>query len=147
MSRTKKLNPHPTEKQVTAAVVDAALIFGCVLDRQNTGAGLNPKGKMVRFGIPGNTDLTGALPRTGRALHVEIKAGDFDPSKLRGAKKDHFARQLARMAELNARGGAAFWVSDASDFVRAMEILRDDPWASVAFDPDGHPRFFHRRGG
>lgn len=143
-TRKKPPNPHPTERQVMAAVLDAARMFGVSLDRSNTGAGVNPSGKTVRFGVVGNPDLDGCL-NNGRSLRVETKAGDFDPGKLRGAKAAHFARQLARMAELNGRGGVAFWVADVTDFVRAMGILRDDPAARVTFDPDGHPRF-HWRG-
>jgi hypothetical protein len=140
--KTKTLNPAATEAQVMAGLVDAALMFGVVLDRANTGAGVNPSGKVVRFGVPGSPDLSGTL-LSGRRLDVEAKAGGFDPAKLRGKKAEHFARQLARMDELNRRGGAAFWTSDVSDFVRAMEILRDDPTAMITFDPDGHPRFTH----
>lgn len=145
MARTKRPKAGAPESQVMAAVVEAARMFGVALDRHNTGAGLNPSGRMVRFGTPGDTDLWGILP-SGRALYVEVKAGGFDPAKLRGKKREHFENQLDRMEELNRRGAVAFWTGDATEVVWVLRILRDDPAAVVSFDQDGHPRFTYREG-
>lgn len=109
-----------TEAEVLAAVLDAARILGLDLARQNTGAGVNPSGKSVRFGRPGNSDLTGTLP-DGRRLDLEIKREGFDPTKLRGAKLAHFGRQLERLKKTNDLGGVAFWTDDAA---QCLEWLR-----------------------
>lgn len=133
----------PTETQLLGQAVEAARMFGVVLERSNTGMALNPKGQPVRFGTPGDPDLRGTLP-SGRAVHVELKRPGFDPAKLRGAKLEHFRRQLGRMTELNGRGAAAWWASDVADVVRGLEILRDYPHATIEFDPDMHNHFHYR---
>lgn len=62
-----------TEKQIQNLIL---LTFGCRHDmrlwRQNTGmARMGPR-RMVRFGVPGQADLTGILPG-GIRLEIEIK--------------------------------------------------------------------------
>jgi hypothetical protein len=118
--KLKPLKPGRTEAQVLAGVLDAARVLGIDIDRQNTGAGSNPRGQTVRFGTPGNSDLTGLLP-DGRKLDIEVKREGFDPSKLKGEKAEHFARQSARLNKTNALGGVGFWVDDAAD---CLEILK-----------------------
>lgn len=120
MTKPKVPKPGRTEAQVLQQVLDAARALGLDLARRNTGAGVNPSGKLVRFGRPGDSDLSGILP-DGRRLDVEVKHEGFDPSRLRGAKLEHFDRQLARLQSVNAAGGVAFWVEDALEFV---EIVR-----------------------
>ena len=83
----KPLKPGRTERQVIEQVLDAARMLGLDLGRQNTGAGVNPAGQTVRFGTPGNADLSGMLP-DGRKLDVEVKREHFQPSKLAGAKRE-----------------------------------------------------------
>jgi hypothetical protein len=118
--RPKVLKTTRTEVEVMAACLDAAAMLGLDLQRQNTGAGVNPAGRMVRFGRPGDSDLHGTLP-DGRTLHVECKREGFDPARLSGAKRAHFDRQLARLQRTNALGGVGFWTDDAAE---CLEILR-----------------------
>jgi hypothetical protein len=99
-------------------------MLGLDIQRQNTGAGVNPSGKVVRFGTPGNADLTGQL-RDGRKLDVEVKREGFDPSRLRGEKAAHFARQLARLQKTNAGGGVGFWTDDADEFIAIIQACND----------------------
>lgn len=40
--------------------------------RQNTGAALTKNG-MVRFGVPGQADITGLLIPSGRRIEIEVK--------------------------------------------------------------------------
>lgn len=143
MGRAKPLVAEPTEMQLLGQAVEAARMFGVVLERSNTGAFPGNSGRLVRCGVKGDPDLRGTLP-TGRAVRVELKRPGFDPAKLRGAKLEHFRGQLSRMAELNARGEACWWASDVADVVRGLEILRDYPHATIEFDPDMHNHFHYR---
>jgi hypothetical protein len=113
-----------TEKEVLAQVLDAARCLGLDLNRQNTGAAVNPRGKLVCFGQKGNSDLTGVLP-DGRAIHVELKREGFDPHKARGEERERFERQLARLQKTNALGGIGFWTDDAAEFLEIMRIVLD----------------------
>lgn len=134
------VNALPTEAQLLGQAVEAARCFGVVLERSNVMVALNPKGQPVACGVKGDPDLKGTLP-SGRSVRVELKRPGFDPAKLRGKARGHFARQVARMAELNARGEACWWAADVGDVVRGLEILRDDPRAVITFDPDLHNHF------
>lgn len=40
--------------------------------RQNTGATVNPNGQFVKFGIPGQADISGIM-QDGRRLEIEVK--------------------------------------------------------------------------
>jgi hypothetical protein len=131
--KRKALNTQPTETQLIGQLVEAALMFGVVLERSNVAAFTNPNGQMVRCGVKGDPDLRGALRSTGRALRVEVKRPGFDPAKLRGKDRAHFLNQIERMEELNARGEVAFWVSSVDEFLVAMRILQDDPNAEFLF--------------
>jgi hypothetical protein len=111
--------PGRTEKQVLAQILEALLAFGIDVERQNTGAGINPTGRAIRFGKPGNADISGMLP-DGRKLDIEIKREGFDPSKLRGAKREHFERQLSRLRKTNENGGVGLWTDDAEEFMRVI---------------------------
>jgi hypothetical protein len=128
--------PGRTEKEVTQQVLDAAAMLGIELKRRNVGAMVNPHGQTVRFGDPGDADRYAVLP-DGRHLDVEIKREGFDPTKLRGAKKAHFERQLARLRRTNELGGVGFWISDAGDFLVALRKVLDG--ARVEIDERGFP--------
>lgn len=118
-TRTKPLVPGRTEAQVLAQVLDALRTFGIDAGRQNTGAGVNPRGQTIRFGTPGNSDISGMLP-DGRKLDIEVKREGFDPSKLRGEKREHFERQLSRLRKTNEQGGVGFWVDDAKELAEVI---------------------------
>lgn len=142
MPRVKTLDARATEKQVTAAVLDAARIFGLALERQNVGMSFNASGSAVRFGEPGDPDYRTTIPSgpsRGRGLYVEMKREGFDPRKLRGEKAKHFARQLARMKQLNEDGAMAFWVDNGPDASRVFQRLMLDSPLWVEFDANGFP--------
>jgi hypothetical protein len=141
MSGTKPLKTGRTEAQVLAQILEAASMLGLDLDRRNTGAGVNPSGKMVRFGKPGDSDLNGTLP-DGRTLHVECKHECFEPTKLRGEKREHFERQLTRLQKTNALGGVGFFCDRSDVFLRVMQIVLRGGWVEqteydlIVYDPE-----------
>ena len=119
----KPLKSGRTERQVLAQVLEAAAMLGLDLDRQNTGGATNAKGRLVMFGKPGNSDLTGMLP-DGRKLDVEVKREGFDPAKARGETAKRWDKQLARLQRTNAQGGVGFWTDDSAHFLTVMrEVL------------------------
>lgn len=136
MTKTKPLSPGRTEKQVLAQVLEALKSFGIDVERQNTGAGVNASGKTIRFGTPGNADISGQLP-DGRKLDIEVKREGFDPNKLRGAKREHFDRQLARLQKTNAGGGVGFWTDDAKELV---EVILPLLLAGASVEEPGYDR-------
>jgi hypothetical protein len=139
MSNIKQIKIGRTEAQVLAQVLEAASMLGLDLDRQNTGAGVNPSGKIVRFGKPGDSDLNGQIdrgPNAGRVLMVEVKRERFDPSKARGEERERFEKQLARLRRTNAQGGIAFWCDDSLDFIMIMRHVL----AGARVDEPGYGR-------
>lgn len=139
MSRTKPLKTTRTEAEVLRQVLEAARMLGLDLDRRNTGAGVNPSGKTVRFGKPGDSDMSGQIDRglnAGRVLQVEVKHEGFEPSKLQGEKREHFDRQLARLQRTNAQNGIAFWTDDAEEFLTIMRHVL----AGARVDEPGYGR-------
>jgi hypothetical protein len=125
-----------TERQVLAQVLDAFRSFGIDIKRQNTGAAVNPSGRLVCFGEKGDSDLAGTLP-DGRTIHVEVKRENFDPSKLRGSKREHFERQLERLRRTNATGGVAFWTDDAKELA---EVILPEIIAGASVEEPGYGR-------
>ena len=139
-TRTKPLKTGRTEAQVTAAVLDAAKLFGLELERRNVMVAFNPSGQRVRCGTPGEPDYQTTIPagpNRGRTLGVEIKHSEFDPTRLRGVKADHFGCQLDRMRALNAAGGLSFWVRDGADAARAFRRVATAPGLRVEIDVQG----------
>jgi hypothetical protein len=136
-NRAKVMKTTRSEREVLAAVLDAARVLGLDLERQNTGAFANPRGQMVRCGKPGNSDLAGQIdrgPNIGKVLHVEVKAEGFEPTKLRGDKKAHFDRQLARLRKTNEQGGVGFYCDDAVIFMNVMRIVLRGGWVEIEDD-------------
>ena len=111
MPRTKRAKPE-AERDVLKGVMDACRTLGIPIQRQNTGMATNPKGGKVRFGTPGNADLSGTLP-DGRRLEIEVK---------RPGKKPTDA-QWHRIHEVNASNGCAFWVDNPADAFRVLSRL------------------------
>lgn len=123
-AKTKPLRQGRTEAQVLAQILEAAAMLGIQLDRRNTGMAMNPKGQPVRFGSPGDSDLCGTLPG-GRTIQIETKHEHFNPSKLKGDKREHFERQLSKLKEVNVLGGVGFWADDATEFLSIMRHVLD----------------------
>lgn len=134
--------PAATETQVLQQVLDALLLFGLDVDRQNTGGFYNDKGQFIRCGEPGNSDLTGMLtsgPGKGKKVDVEIKKPGFNPQKLRGGQREQarWDAQLARLRRTNAQGGYGFWVTSPEEAIATIERINQG-WR-VQIDDDGWP--------
>lgn len=41
--------------------------------RQNTGAAVDKRGALVRFGVPGQADISGIMLPSGRRIEIEVK--------------------------------------------------------------------------
>jgi hypothetical protein len=121
-------------------VLDTLKAFGVSADRRNTGVGENPRGQRVRFGRPGDSDISGTIPAGwgaagGRRIDIEVKRPTFDPRRVHGQARAHFERQLSRLRRLNAEGGFGLWVRDVADLVRALTRIKSG-WR-VEIDPAG----------
>jgi hypothetical protein len=132
-ARAKPREHGLSERQVSEQVVAAAALFGVRLERRNVGLGTNPNGQRVRFNEPGDADYWAVLPG-GIAMAVEVKRQGFDPARLRGKAREHFARQVAKLRETNRLGGIGLWVSDAEHFLAALRRILEG-W-SVAIDDE-----------
>jgi hypothetical protein len=80
----------------------------CRVWRRNVGAAMTDRG-FVRFGIPGEADITG-IASGGRRIEIEVKAG-------RDKLSDKQAKFLA-MIEL--RGGIAFVARDVDGAIAEL---------------------------
>lgn len=104
-SRARVKLPVPTEAQVLRACLDVLAAHGVFCWRNNTGAvtgDYNGKRRFIRFGIPGASDILGALP-DGRIIAVEIKRPGNRPT----------TAQIAFLQTVQARRGVALWTDDA----------------------------------
>jgi hypothetical protein len=62
--------PEPVLQRLILARLNA--LDGVRVWRANTGAARTHRGRIVRFGVPGQADITGLI-RGGRRLEVEVK--------------------------------------------------------------------------
>lgn len=63
-----------SETQILRAILDAlALDRRVIVWRQNTGALREDSGRVVRFGRPGQADITGMIVGSGRRIELEVK--------------------------------------------------------------------------
>lgn len=123
------------ERDVQAQVLEIAGLHGLVLRRQNTGVGTyaNADGssRHVRYGDPGDSDLTGTwgLPGRwqGRRIDVEVKAPGKRPTP----------EQLAKLRRLNDEGGIGIWTDSPEHFEKAIRRLKEG-WR-VIIDEEGNP--------
>jgi hypothetical protein len=130
-----------TEAQVAEQVVQAAALLGIELKRRNVAAFTNPTGRVVRCGEKGDSDWYATLPTgplRGKMHEIEIKHEDFDPRKVRGAERERFLMQLAKLRRTNEGGGVGLWVSDAVVYLAAMQKILAGG-VRVVFDADGFP--------
>lgn len=131
-----------SEAEVSREVMQALALFAgqIDIDRQNTGGGHNASGQYVAFGRPGNADMSGMVcvgPHRGKKFDLEIKRESFNPRRLRGAKRDHFLRQLDRLRRTNDNGGIGLWVRSAENLLYALPRILAG--ARVVFDEQGFP--------
>jgi hypothetical protein len=102
--------PVPLEKDIQAAIIEYAwYTFRLKLYRRNTGAmsgTYNGKKRFVRFSEPGQADLWGIEPNTGRHIECEIKRPG---QKLTEAQNDW-------LVECQLRGAIAFMADSIESF-------------------------------
>ena len=139
MSKAKPLKPGPTETQVMTQVLEALVMFGVDVERQNTGGMTGASGRYVAFGKPGNSDLSGMIaagPGKGKKVDVEVKKPGFNPRRPGNAKaRERWAKQVARLRKTNANGGYGFWVTDAGQVAHVLQRINEG-WR-VVIDDDG----------
>jgi hypothetical protein len=117
MSKAKPLIPGLTETQILAQCLDLLACYGVDADRQNTGGVIvedkkRDRLRYIRFGKPGNTDITGMLP-DGRKLDIEVKRPGKKPTP----------EQYARIRKTNAMNGVGFWIDDVSVLQKVLPIV------------------------
>ncbi len=78
--------------------------------RQNTGAARRKSGALVRFGVPGQADLSGILT-DGRRLEIEVKTA-------RGKQSD---QQIAYQEMIREYGGVYILARSPEDAIRGLE--------------------------
>lgn len=132
MSRTKQkpIKPGMPESRVLAGVLDAFRLWGIDAERQNTGGMVNPKGQYVAFSRPGNADVRGTFPAhfgiaAGKSFACEVKKESFDASKVRGAERERFLKQVAKLRDLNAAGGYGWWCNSPDQVPHVLGRIRD----------------------
>lgn len=136
MPRRPAAIPPPAEAEVQRSILASAPLWGVILRRQNTGAAVNPRGRLVRYGEKGASDLIGMTgptwgPLAGRVLAIEVKKGRWKPprkpkpGKAISEKRAHWERQLARLREVNANGGYGFWTDDVDECDEIVGMLRE----------------------
>lgn len=140
MPRRPPTLPLP-ESAVLKGVLALAPLFDVTLRRQNTGAARNPKGRLVRYGSPGASDLIGfAGPswgtKAGVVVAVETKREGWKPPGPRAKARRRWERQLARLREVNEAGGFGFWTDHPTHAEGMLAALRTGRWR-VAFDARG----------
>lgn len=134
--RPKPLRPGMPESRVMMGVVQAARFFDVELDRQNTGAMKNESGRLVRFGVKGNSDLTGMTGPTwgrlaGLKVDVECKKEHWKPprppkpGRLPGKLRLRWEAQLDRLRRTNANGGFGFWTDDPEHAFEVFRLLKE----------------------
>lgn len=82
--------------------------------RNNSGMLPNPRGRPVKFGFPGSSDILGVLPG-GRFLGIEVKDPKGTTSKARAILQQAFRD------EINAAGGVAFVATSIEDVQAEFE--------------------------
>lgn len=126
----KGRSPATLERDVLVACLDALAVCGIPADRQNTGAMLNAKGKLVRFGQRGNADITATIPRgphAGKRLEIEVKRPGERPRP----------EQYERGRRVLDAGGFWIWTDDPIRLANALRRLLEG-WR-VEIDEDGNP--------
>lgn len=86
----------------------------------NTGAAVNAKGQLIKFGFVGAPDLMAVGPR-GRLIAIETKRPGGRPTPA----------QRAVLDAIRAAGGVSLVVTDVTQLAAALDAL--------AADPDSHP--------
>ncbi|KKM77534.1 hypothetical protein LCGC14_1369090 [marine sediment metagenome] len=110
--------PKQTETQLVRVCLEWLSMEGVLAWRQNTGAWVSTyKGKrsVVRYGIPGMSDILGVLP-DGRFLAIECKL----PGREATIEQERFH------ARIDASGGLGIVVHTLDELQDAFERLDDE---------------------
>jgi len=134
-----------SEAEVSKGCVTVFKLYAWAIhvQRNNVGGFTDPYGHKVHFGVRGQCDFMGMFrnyggPWDGKMFGLEIKRGDFNPARISGVKnKEHWARQMATMININESGGVAFWVRDSTQL--SMVLPKILAGAKIVFDTDGFP--------
>ncbi len=131
--------PGLTEAQVLADCLKVLKLYGIDHERQNTGGVFNDSGQYVRFGRPGNPDITGILPAwfgvaAGRRIDVEVKRSCWRPPRVGTKAREHWDRQRTRLMATNEAGGYGFVITDAAAMPMILEGIRSG--CRIVFDGD-----------
>lgn len=117
------------ERSVLHGCLGVLKNFGFPHWRANTGAARLPgRGgtiRLVRFGVPGCSDIVAVVPRSGRLLAVEVK-------RSQGGKLTK--SQANFLDAVDDAGGVALVITDAKDLVEICTRLIYDPWAKIPWE-------------
>jgi len=115
-SRKKRAIPPPLEKDVLACIVDYfAVFYQITLHRRNTGAvkaSYKGKSRFVRFSEPGQSDLWGIQPKTGRHIEIEVKREGEEPTE----------KQREWLQSCRDSGAIAFWADSVNRAIVEFEL-------------------------
>jgi hypothetical protein len=104
-----------SEKQTQNAIL---ALIGSRTDtrlwRHSVGVARTPDGSVIRFGMPGQADLSGITDPFGRRLEIEVK------SKTGRLRKE----QIAFLRMVNRFGGIGFAARDAEEANRVLDFAR-----------------------
>ncbi len=109
--------PKMTSGQITSRLLlELPKRFPCRAWRQNTGAAVGASGRMIRFGVRGQADITGIIDVSGCGvrLEIEVKAGRDQPSE----QQVNFGAMIERM------GGIYVLARDVEGALDAIEQWR-----------------------
>ena len=141
--RYKPLNPLRSERQVLRECLGVLQILGVDAGRQNTGGMINERGRYVSFGEPGNSDITGMIPRgwgwaSGVKFDLEVKRQGFTPERCYGKARERWETQVERLRKTNDNGGVGLWTDDAMWLKDVLFLIRDRG-VRVRIGPDEWP--------
>lgn len=113
--RFKLRAPVPSEAAVLRSCLALLRHRRIMAWRSNSGVAWLPgkggRSRPVRFGVPGQADITGILP-DGRRLEVETKRPGAKPRP----------EQLAFLDGIRSSGGVALWVSSVDRLAEALDL-------------------------
>ncbi len=104
-----------TEADVTAQCLAYLACHGVVMHRRNVGGMRDSRGQYVAFGAKGQADYYGTV--NGRMLEIEFKRTGYRPRSVR--EREHFARQVAWLNEINATGAIGLMI-DRFEHLQAL---------------------------
>ena len=99
----------PIESALVKACLDLLAVRRIFAWRNSVGAAYNPRGRFVRFGKVGSSDILGVLPG-GRLLALEVKRPG---GRLTEAQADF-------LQQINTAGGLAVMIQDVETLERLL---------------------------